>query len=121
MIVPPTPRSELIRQTIRSFLFPLGWIAISLSLLPLRRFVEPGVALLLELILSRRRYYDRYEYAPEHFLWAVVFFVAVGMGFLLLSAWGSTGAVAYDRRFTRYLQDRVDEGEVRNTRALDDL
>ena len=119
MIVEPTARSEVIRRTALPFLVPLGWIAVSLSLFPLRRLAEPVLAIVLEVVLTRRQH--RYEYLPEHFPWVITAFVAFGVGLLALMAWIARGAFMSERQLTRRLQDRVDETAIRNTRPLGDL
>lgn len=119
MIVEPTPRSKILRKTALSLLWPVAWIAASLSLLPLRRFVEPPLLALLEILPPTGRRFQ-YSYAPEHFPWWVAFLVAVGVGFLILMARTGPMALASDRRVTRFLQDRIDQDETRNTRTLDD-
>jgi len=93
-----------------------------LLLLPLRRLAEPGVAFLLDVVLSgrHRRWHDHYVYDPDHYPWAVGLLVLFCLLLLVAVVYGMAYARADDRRLVRHLENRLDEQTASNTRKLND-
>ncbi|GEM_PF-6167112 len=119
-IAPPSLWSA-VRNDVMTFAMGAGWIAASLSLVPLRPWAEGPVARVLAFVLGMKRGGSHYEYEPWHYPCFVTFLVTLGIGCLAMAITSALDAPAKERRLTRKLQQRVDEVELRNTRTLDEL